>query len=87
MNAALRQDVYAPKIDWRQILADLRDHGCTGYRVSTIMGVAWCTVQNWRDNPKAEPGYGHGRALLRLHSRFCGAALTIRRQAEGEHRM
>lgn len=79
--------VYAPKIDWQQILNDLRDCGCSGYRVHRLLGVSWCAVQNWRDNPNAEPGYGLGRALLRLHSQFCGAGMTTRRCMEGEGRV
>lgn len=84
MNA---QYVYAPNVDWQQILNDLRDHGCTGYRVAKVLGCSWSAVQNWRDNPDAEPGYGLGRALLRLHSAFCGAAMTTRRCMEGEERV
>lgn len=82
----MASDIFPPKIDWRQVLTDLRDNGCTGYRVATLIGSSWCAVQNWRDNPQAEPGYGYGRALLRLHAQFCGAALTMRRQVEGDER-
>lgn len=79
--------IYPPKVKWQQILNDLSSHGCTAYRVGKILGVSWSTVQNWRDNPKAEPGYGLGRALLRLHSSFCGAGMTIRRCNEAEGRV
>ena len=72
----------APKIDWARIVADLLEHHCSGYRVRITLGVADCTVRNWMKG--GEPGYGYGRALLRLHSRICGAALTTRRVEEGE---
>jgi hypothetical protein len=76
-------EIFPPKIDWRQILSDLRDHGCTGYRVAIALGTGWSTVQRWGEG--AEPGYGYGRALLRLHAAYCGAAMTLKRQIEGEN--
>ena len=80
----IAEDIYPPKIDWKLILEDLRDNGCSGYRAGKLIGMSWCAIQNLRDKEGAEPGYGNGRALLRLHARFCGAALTIRRQSESE---
>lgn len=80
----MAQEIFPPEINWRQVVDDLRDHGCTGYRVAQLLNVQWSTVQNWRDNPDVELRYGLGRALLRLHSQFCGAALTTRRLSEGE---
>lgn len=72
-----------PMIYWRQILDDLRDYGCSGYKVAQEIGVGWSTVQGWR-KCKEDIGHGFGRALLRLHARYCGAALTIQRQYEAE---
>ena len=85
MSAAMAADIYPPRIDWRRILDDLRDHGCTGYRVAIALGTEWSTVQRWREG--AEPRYGYGRALLRLHAQHCGAGMTLKRQIEGEQSM
>ena len=74
--------IIPPKVDWSRIMADLLEHHCSGYRVRITLGVADCTVRNWIKG--GEPHYGYGRALLRLHSRYCGAALTIRRVEESE---
>ena len=74
----------APKIDWAQIMADLNERGCRTYRVSMIMAVSDATARNWAKG--GEPGYGYGRALLRLHSAWCGAALTTLRCTEAEGR-
>lgn len=83
-DEVIAEDIYPPKIDWKQILADLRDHGCSGYRAARLTGMSWSAIQNLRDHEGSDPHYGHGRALLRLHARFCGAALTTRRQSESE---
>ena len=74
--------VHRPRIDWRQVLEDLRLNGCTPYRVHLTLGADISTVQNWLKG--GEPGYGYGRALLRLHAMYCGAALTTKRQTEAE---
>lgn len=84
LSALQDEYIYAPRMDWQQVLDDLRENGCTGYRVAKILGVNWSTVQHWRDSPKAELGYGLGRALLRLHAAFCGAGMTTRRHIEAE---
>lgn len=81
----IAEDIYPPKIDWKLILEDLRDHGCSGYRVAKVLDVQWSSVHYWihcRKPPELD--YGIGRALLLLHARYCGAALTLRRQAEAE---
>lgn len=75
-------DIFPPKVDWCLILADLREHNCSGYRVAITLGVEWSTVQRWSHG--SEPGYGYGRALLRLHAMHCGAGMTLKRQIEGE---
>jgi hypothetical protein len=76
------QFVYGPKVDWAQIMVDLYNAGCPVNRVSTILGVSYCAANNWTKG--GEPGYGYGRALLRLHARICGAGLTTRREHEGD---
>jgi hypothetical protein len=78
MNAA----IYPPKVDWCQVMVDLHNNGCTVYRVHLCLGVALSTAQNWEKG--GEPGYGLGRALLRLHSAYCGAGLTTLRCNEAE---
>lgn len=72
----------SPKVDWAQIMVDLHNRGCTAYRVALTLAVAYATAKNWTKG--GEPGYGYGRALLRLHSAFCGAGLTAQRLNEAE---
>lgn len=76
------EPVFPPDMDWAQIMVDLYNAGCTTHRVHILIGCAECTAQNWSKG--GEPGYGYGRALLRLHSRYCGAAATTRRCMEAE---
>lgn len=81
----MTRDFFAPRVDWKLILADLRDRGCTGYRVAQALGVQWSTVHYWLHAEKPpELKYGLGRALLRLHAAYCGAAMTTRRHMEAE---
>lgn len=75
-------EINAPRVDWAQVMADLHNNGCTIYRVSQLLGVADCTARNWSRG--GEPRYGYGRALLRLHSAYCGAGLTTLRVTEAE---
>lgn len=82
-SRAVNTEINPPHIDWRLVLDDLGRAGCTGYRVASELGASWSTVQNWR-KPNSEPGYGYGRALLRLHSRYCGAGLTFLRHTQAE---
>ena len=78
----LIQYIFGPKLNWSQVMVDLNDAGWTVNRVSTAIGVSYCAAYNWMKG--GEPGYGYGRALLRLHAQVCGAALTTRRQHEGD---
>lgn len=82
MSAIENPSIVTPKVDWSQIMVDLHDNGCTAYRVALILCVADCTARNWIKG--GEPGYGYGRALIRLHSAYCGAALTTLRLTEAE---
>lgn len=77
-------EINPPRVDWRQVLKDLHNAGCSGYRVSISLGAAWSTVQHWQESPTADPGYGYARALLRLHSVYCGAGLTTLRLSQAE---
>ena len=76
------QSPLAPRIDWVQIMVDLHNAGCTSYRVHISLGVAYTTARHWANG--TEPRYGVARALLRLHSRWCGSALTFKRMSEAE---
>lgn len=71
-----------PKIDWAQVMVDLYNAGCKTTRVARLIGSSFCAADNWAKG--GEPGYGYGRALLRLHASVCGAALTTRRCNEAE---
>lgn len=72
-----------PRIDWQQLLADLKQHGCSLYRIATVLGVKYSTAQRWR-RPREDIGYGYGRALIWMHARHCGAGLTLQRLTEAE---
>jgi hypothetical protein len=74
--------IHPPEMDWAQIMVDLYNAGCKTTRVARILDVWPSTAQHWTKG--GEPGYGYGRALLRLHSAACGAALTTQRCAEAE---
>lgn len=76
------ENFYSVKIEWAQVMVDLHNNGCTVYRASQLLGVSDCTARNWSKG--GEPGYGIGRALLRLHSAYCGAGLTTLRCQEAE---
>lgn len=79
-STALR--IAIPAIDWVQVMVDLHNAGCSCYRVAIALGIADSTARNWVNG--REPGYGYGRAVLRLHARYCGAATTTKRIIEGE---
>lgn len=61
-------------------MVDLLQAGWGPYRVSLCLGAALSTVQNWAEG--AEPRYGYGDALLRLHAMACGSALSEKRREE-----
>lgn len=71
------------RVKWCVILDDLRDAGCSGYRVAEKLGVGWSTVQGWRD-ATSDIGHGYGRALLHLHAAYCGSGMTFKRLWEGQ---
>lgn len=56
-------------------MAELKAVGCSRYRVGKELKVADATAKNW--SLGGEPGYALGRALLRLHAEWRGAAATI----------
>ena len=74
-----------PRINWPQIISDLLLAGCSKYRIAASLGVLVSNVQHWQKTPN-DIRYGYGRALLRLHARICGAALTTRRITEADQR-
>jgi hypothetical protein len=70
----LDDPIYPPKVDWAQIMVDLYNHGCTKNRAAKIVGASVCAATNWTKG--GQPGHAYGEALLILHGRFCGEALT-----------
>lgn len=74
--------VYPAVINWRDVLNDLRDAGYSGYRIAALLGKEWSTVQGW--NEGKEPRHSSGVALLTLHTRYCGAQATQKRQSEAK---
>lgn len=80
---AMHDYVYPTRINWPDILGDLRDKGYSGYRVALLLGMEWSTVQGWLNDGK-EPRHSSGTALLQLHTRYCGAEATQKRQNEAK---
>lgn len=74
-------EIEPKKLDWRQILEDIKAKGCSIYRAAKILGKPETTVQSWHSG-KHEPSYSHGAALLMLHSTVCGEEATKNRCAE-----
>lgn len=81
--AVMHEYVYPARINWPDILGDLRDAGYSGYRVAAMMGISWSTVYGWIIENK-EPRYSMGEALLTLHTRHCGPEATQKRQNEAK---
>lgn len=72
--------IYPAVLNWADILADLNAAGISGYRVAALMGIQWGTVGRWLEG--SEPRHSYGQALLALHTRYCGAEATQKRQRE-----
>ena len=64
-------------VQWSLVVQDIIDKGFTVYRISKLLGVAECTVRNWREG--GEPKFGLGAALLKLHGDKVrnGSTLTV----------
>lgn len=75
--------VYPARVNWVDVLHDLRDAGFSGYRVAILMGVEWSTLYGWLHDGK-EPRHSYGQALLTLHTRHCGPEATQKRQTEAK---
>lgn len=73
--------VYPTVLPWADIFSDLTGAGCSPYRVSTLIGESWSTVQRWVPGD-IEPRDSRSRAILELHSRYCGVELTLQRLME-----
>ncbi len=67
-------DIHAKRLDWRRIIDDLKERGCTVYQAAKILGRPETTVQSWRQDH--EPSYSNGASVLLLHSKLCGEELT-----------
>lgn len=74
---------YPKKLDWTLIFDDLVMHGISPYQVAILIGQGWSSVQRWREG--TEPKYSIGVSILRVHSKYCGDALTDKRLAEIQH--
>ncbi|SDQ29458.1 hypothetical protein [Paraburkholderia tuberum] len=72
--------VLVARVHWLDVLADLRATGVSGYRLTNIMLTSRSTVQSWEKG--SEPSHSYGIAILEVHTRFCGEALTAQRVRE-----
>lgn len=70
------------RVVWRDVLADLRAAGVSGYRLAAIMLISRSTVQHWEGG--GEPSHSYGAAILEVHRRFCGATCTDLRIHQAE---
>lgn len=70
MSAVLAGHIYPLKIDFARCLRELREKGCTPYRVSQILCVDPPTAYAWEKG--AEPRHSYGTALIALHLSICG---------------
>lgn len=70
------------RVQWRNILSDLRSAGVSGYRLASVMLISRSTVQKWEQG--AEPSHSYGAAILEVHERFCGPQRTLQRIQESE---
>lgn len=73
--------VYPSVLPWQDIFNDLKTAGCPPYRVSELIGYGWSTVQRWVYNG-VEPRDSVARAILELHTRYCGEEATHQRSQE-----
>ncbi len=74
--------VYPRKIDFVQIIEDIKDYAGTYSVISEVLGTGWSTLQRWRKG--AEPGFTSGTGLLMVHAQICGPELTQQRVEEAE---
>ena len=74
-------EINQKKLNWRQILQDIRARGTSLYQAAKILGKPESTLQSWFTG-KHEPSYSHGAALLMLHAAVCGEDATKKRCTE-----
>lgn len=75
--------VYPTVLPWRSIFNDLHNAGCSPYRLSLLIGRGWSTVQRWVYDG-IEPRESYARAILMIHSRYCGEQATQKRLQESK---
>lgn len=84
MTAAVAEYVYPLVMPWGAIVDDLYRRGYTDYRIGQILGVDAATVGAWHKG--SEPRHSFGEALIELHTKVCGEALTKERLKEARPR-
>ena len=72
--------VYAVRVNWLQVLRDLRARGVSGYGLAELMQISRSTVQRWEEG--SEPSHSYGMAVLSVHTRYCGQESTQQRITE-----
>lgn len=72
------KEIEPKKLDWKQILSDIKDRGTSLYKAAQIIGKPLNTVMSWHSG-KHEPSHSSGAAVLLLHSAVCGEDLTKER--------
>jgi len=75
--------IYARRIDWPVVIADMRDAGLTYLDMTDLLGIPWATFAQYRRHG-SEPRHSVGQAILLLHRRTCGIQLSERRLLESD---
>ncbi len=75
--------IYRTILPWQDIFDDLRKAGCPPYKVAIIVGYGWSTLQRWVYDG-VEPRESAARAILTLHTRYCGEEITRQRSQEAK---
>ena len=56
---------------WKAIISDLVDAGMPEAKIARLVNYAQPTVHRLKTGAIKEPSYGHGKALIELHTRIC----------------
>jgi hypothetical protein len=67
--------IYRTVLPWKDIYSDLREAGCNEYHLSEILGKKRSTVEYWFQTGM-EPKDSEARAILLVHTRYCGEEKT-----------
>jgi hypothetical protein len=70
-------------IPWKAVFNDLEQHGCSPGLLHQLLDRPWSSIQRWVYRG-VEPKESIGRAILVLHTRYCGEPMTKQRMEEAD---